>query len=713
MKRIQAGHVTLGLLLATGAAFPAHAEEKGAAAEESKSAVAEEIEEAAALVTGTIEYGLGYVSDDSYGFGRFTGLEEEGLFLVGGIDAEFRPGRPDYLHFHARDLGLDSRWLLFEYGEQGKFETHLEYNQLPSFKMDSAQTPYQGVGTNTLTVAPGASPTSLLPLKLETERRRVSGGFSLFSGANWKTSLDVRHETKEGTDWIGGALLATAGGGGGGAGGGIGRTYAVILPEPVDQTTTQMDASLEYSNKRTQWKMNFHTSLFNNANSSLRWEDPGFAVSGGASLPAEGQLALAPDNRFFQLSFSGATSITDTTRFTGAWSVGLMKQDDAFLPYGIDGSAAATAALPRDSLDGEVRVYNARLGLTSRPLKPLRLKAKYSYDQRDNRTPQAAYDYDRLDSGRTPTVAAVNEPLSYRKHKLDLDANYRFSSSWSGAVGYEYRNTDRENSDVDKSREHIGTASLRWRPLDQLDGVLRLTKSEREASSYEAELTNQNPLLRKYNLTDRDQTRTGILVNYVPVDTVNIGLSADMIKDEYTESALGLAETDGKSYNLDISFYPSEDLQLHAFYTYDRMDSQQLGSDAPATTLYRVDYEDRVDTIGLGAEIKNVWKRWDLAVNYRYSMGEGDISHTDIIPTGSPTAFPTLSNDLHHLELSASYDLSKKMQLKVAALYEELTTEDWVVDGVSPYPDNRLLTLGNDSEDYDAWAFVIAVRHEF
>ncbi len=720
MKKRQTVHVTLGLLLVAGATGPVYAEEKPVATVDQDKAVveeevsvAEEVEEVAAAATGTIEYGLGYVSDDSYGFGRYTGMQDQGLFLVGDLDMEFRPGRPDYLHFHARDLGLDSRWLIFEYGQQGKLEAHLEYNQLPSFKMDSAQTPYQGVGSDTLTVAPGASPTALLPLKLDTERRRITGGLSFLPQENWKTTFEVRHEEKEGTDWIGGALLGVSGSGGGGGGGGIGRTYAVILPEPVDQTTTEMDASLEYADKRSQWSLNLHTSLFNNANSRLRWEDPGFTVLGGTTLPAEGQLALPPDNRFFQLSFSGATRITDTTRFTGALSIGLMQQDQAFLPYGIDGSAAATAALPRNSLDGEVWVYNARLGLTARPIRPLRLKAKYSYDERDNQTPQASYDYDRLESGSTPSVAAVNEPLSYKKHKLDLDANYRFSSSWKGAAGYEYRHTERDNSDVEESDEHIGSASLQWRPSEQFDGTLRLTRSARDASDYEAELVNQNPLLRKYNLTDRDQTRTGLLLNYAPLPKINFGLSADLINDDYTNSELGLTEMDGQTYNLDVAYYPTQDLQVHAFYTHDRMDSEQLGSDAPVTSLYRVDFKDRVDTLGFGVDIKNAWKSWDLAVNYRYSQGEGDIAHTDLIPAGSATAYPTLSNEMHHLELSARYDLSSKTQLKLATIYEQLSAEDWAVDGVSPYPDNRLLTLGNESEDYDTWAFVVAVRHEF
>ena len=701
------------IALASGLA--ALAVTKGVTAEEG---TVDRAAEAAAAVTGTIELGAGHVSDDSYRFGRFSGLNDEGPYAIGAFDMHFRPGRPDYLHLQGRNLGLDSRWLSLEYGEQGKYETFLEYSELPHFKMDSAQTPYEGVGSDDLTVAPGASPTNLKPLTLETKRKRIKGGVAYSPVERWKTSLTVSQERKDGTDWIGGALLATPRGMGSGPG--IGRTYAVILPEPVDYTTTEIDAALEYNGQQSQWRLNLHGSLFQNANSRVRWEEPGFSVGGGSgpgsgrglTLPTQGQLSLPPDNQFFQVGLSGSTALTDTTRFTGLLSAGLMQQDDSFLPYGIDGSAAATAALPRDSLDGEVYVYSARAGLTSRPIQRLRLNAQYSYDERDNRTPREVYLYDVMDSGQTRT-AKTNEPLSYRKHRISVDANYRFSSEWRGSAGYEFRHTERDFSDVEESRKHTGTAGLKWRPRDDIDAGLRLALSSREASDYRAEDPNQNPLLRKYYLADRDRTSSGAFVNYAPTPAINIGLSADFMDDDYTDSSLGLTDADSRTYNLDVTYYPVSDLQLYAFYTYDRIESRQLGSQPGALPLYRVDFDDRIDTVGLGANLADVANGWDLGISYRYSKGTGDISLTDLDPVRASSTFPTLENELHSVELSAAYDLNKRTRLKFAAIYEQLTAEDWAVDNVSPLPDSRLLTLGNESEDYDVVAFAVAVQYRF
>ena len=88
------------------------------------------------------------------------------------------------MHLQGQNLGLDSRRLSFGYGGQGRYETHLEYRELPSFKIDSAQTPYQNPGHDNLVVAPGASPTALVPLSLDTKRKRITGGISYFPKKN-------------------------------------------------------------------------------------------------------------------------------------------------------------------------------------------------------------------------------------------------------------------------------------------------------------------------------------------------------------------------------------------------------------------------------------------------------------------------------------------------------------------------------------------------
>jgi MtrB/PioB family decaheme-associated outer membrane protein len=263
---------------------------------------------------------------------------------------------------------------------------------------------------------------------------------------------------------------------------------------------------------------------------------------------------------------------------------------------------------------------------------------------------------------------------------------------------------ERDYSDVEESTEHSGTARLNWRPRNDFDAALRLGASSREASEYQAVQPDQNPLLRKYNIADRDRDTAGIVLSYAPTDQLNIGFSADMSDDDYTDSSVGLTEGESVTYNLDVGYRPTENLQFTAFYTYDQIQSQQIGD--TGSMLYRVDFDDQVDTLGLSADMTDLWKDWDLGLRYTYSKGTGDIEHS-----GAP--YPTLENAMHRVELSGATDLNRSARLKLAVIYESLDAEDWAVDGFSATPTDRLVTLGNESEDYDVVAFLVALQYRF
>jgi predicted porin len=265
---------------------------------------------------------------------------------------------------------------------------------------------------------------------------------------------------------------------------------------------------------------------------------------------------------------------------------------------------------------------------------------------------------------------------------------------------------------VEKTREHIGSTGLKWQPRDNFDASVRLSRSSRDASDYQAELTNQNPLLRKYTLADRDRDTAGLLLNYAPMSNMNIGLSTDLVDDDYTDSDLGLTDAESKNYNLDLSYYPAQNIQLNAFYSHDRIESRQVGSPSSGS-FYKVNYDDKVDTLGLGANFDDVWKSWDLGINYRYSKGTGEIKYTGLSTGTASNSYPDLENELHHVELSAAYDLKENTRVKFSAIYEHMRSDDWALDGIPAYPANQLLTLGNDTEEYNVFAFMVAVQHRF
>src|SRR3984893_6819557 len=101
--------------------------------------------------TSTVEAGVGSVSRSSFKFGEYNGLQDRGPFAIGNLDLR-GGGRYDSddtsrWAIQGRDLGLDTRSLLLDYGKQGSFRFGIGYDELRRNYSDSYQTPYLGVGS--------------------------------------------------------------------------------------------------------------------------------------------------------------------------------------------------------------------------------------------------------------------------------------------------------------------------------------------------------------------------------------------------------------------------------------------------------------------------------------------------------------------------------------------------------------------------------------
>jgi MtrB/PioB family decaheme-associated outer membrane protein len=648
--------------------------------------------QSAGNITGEIEYGVGYVSQDSYEFGRYNGLKDQGAYPIGGFDLRLKPGHPDYLHFQGADLGLESRSIELEYGRQGQFDTHIKYQQLPSLKFDSGETPYTGAGNDRLHYTG-----QFRELQVKTERKQLGGGISFVPAKNWLISLSASREKKEGTGVIGGALASNS------DQAVVGNTVTGLLPEPIDYTTDKFDIKLGFADKKVQWELGYNMSLFDDNQDSLTWDN----FQPGPDMPDVGRLALPPDNQFHQASLTAAYQVADTTRLTTLVSAGAMLQDDDFQPYRV---GASTAALPENSLDGKVYVYSARLGMTSRPFRPLRLNMSYRYDERNNDSSHGRYTYNILDSDNTAGPVS-NRPLNYRKQKIDLSGQYRFNRYVDGVLGYAYGKVDRDNADAEENQENSVSAQLKLHPRADLDLSVMLSRMDRDASGYLAESENQNPLVRKYYMADDKQDKAGLTLSYMPHSTVTLGLSADYLKDDYDKTSIGLTESKSRVYSADISYTPVENLVFYGFYTREDIDASQAGSDSGGAPDWQADFDDRIETFGAGVKITGLADRWDIGADFVHNDANSSINmHHDSLPA---VPYPDLKNDLNSLRLYASYRVDESKSFKLSYLHEKYDSDDWAVDGVDAGPAGNTLLLGNDSPNYDVDVFMVSMRYRF
>ena len=87
------------------------------------------------------------------------------------------------------------------------------------------------------------------------------------------------------------------------------------------------------------------------------------------------------------------------------------------------------------------------LKLASRPLEKLRVGAEYKYDERDNDTPRATYDYVVADSADA-LAARSNLPYGFRQNLVRLNAGYELPKRTDLSLGFDHDSDSVENARV-------------------------------------------------------------------------------------------------------------------------------------------------------------------------------------------------------------------------------------------------------------------------
>ena len=186
----------------------------------------------------TASVGLGYTADEGRRFGQYNGINEDGFY--GLID--FNWVRRDdatgtWTRLFGRDVGLDDRQLRFEQQRQGNWGYFIDYSRIPRFEPLIANTAVGGIGSNNLVI-----PTTLTaggPVELNTKRDAIGLGFEKYISGNWDLQVSFRNEKKEGSRIFGRGTT--------GAGPAPSFGLFEFTPEPIDATTRQLEAKVNYT----------------------------------------------------------------------------------------------------------------------------------------------------------------------------------------------------------------------------------------------------------------------------------------------------------------------------------------------------------------------------------------------------------------------------------------------------------------------------------
>jgi len=761
MRRLRSHLYTTTCTLAVAIAMPVTAWANGSekAEEESDGAYREM----------SVEAGAEYVTDSSLKFGEYTGLIDEGFYAIGNIELYYRSPYDSetgaYGSLTGYNLGLESRDVYAEYGHQGLFSVEAFYDQTPHYYFDDAVTPYLGVGTDNL-VLPGfwvpatntAGFTELdnanHPLEFSLQRDKFGGRFNVSLSDHWHLHLGARHENKEGTNRIWG-IFGTNGG----------NPAAVLLPEPIDWQTSWIEGGIGYKSRELQVNLLYEASYFNNENASLTWENAFSGAPSGApwspvvGYPEPGRMSLVPDNQAHYFTFTGAYRFSPSTRVTSQFRYIRSTQDETLLPYTVNPFLLVPEPLPRDSAEAEITDIRGDIRLVSRLSDRSTFRIQYTYDDRDNNTPQNVFlrvPNDTANQGALDSSQArINLPYSFRNNEVEASISYRAYNWLNLEAIYNFEDVAYTFQDVTSTQQNTGEIRANFHPggyaNGRVQGWVKVSYASRTNDGRQAnrsfleshtlaflatevprapftEIFENHPELQPYYTAARDELTLHSSFTFLPTQNSSVTLYAKWLDANYDDSepfvlsTLGLREQDGLQLSVDASINPTQRTQLFANYVYENlsrlvvnhqfMPFPPLNGLTEPTQRWSQDVTDEIHTVGAGFKWKSESGRFAFTSTYHYQLADTSWD----IAAGSELTFapyPVVESERHRVDAYMDFKIIEGLKTRISYIFEDLDTADWAYEGITQTATGTDLVSGHQPWDYSVHVIGLSAIKKF
>ncbi|WP_185231628.1 MtrB/PioB family decaheme-associated outer membrane protein [Teredinibacter franksiae] len=648
-------------------------------------------------ISGELEFGVGNLSGDAMRFGEYNGLYEEGPFSIANLRVNYLAENGRFYDLSMRNLTLDNQTANFTGGLQGRYEYFLDYSELMHTRGLGLSSIFTNNGSAQLQLPENWVPvgqssdisTELSSVDLQTQRKRINMGALYIPAHKWETAIDFRRDIRDGNKRNAGAFFFNS----------------VQMLEPVDYVTDELELSATYTDRNLQSRLTFYGSQFKNENESLTWSNAFGPIASGAD---QGQLALPPDNQFQQLRLTAGYHLGNS-RINADIARGSMSQTSELLAPTLN--QGLLVQLPQDAGELKVDTLTGSLRLNSTLNRKVQVKAFYRIDERDNKTQSQLFNWVTTDA--YPGVTRRNLPYSFRNQSWGVESVLRPSRPAKISVGYDFSVRERSYQDVEKTEEDSGWGKVRVKVGSKMDLQFRLSNSRREASGFNpvADIEPaQNPLMRKYNMADRDRIKGYAGASFFIHERVALDIFVDSSRDHYKNSPVGLTEARDLTRNADLTVVLTDKLNFHFFGTREKIVSKQAGSESYSAADWFAHNEDIVKTVGGGVNYSLMGDRVKLGMDYMHSDSAGNI-RVDTYVLSDP--YPQLTTDYKTLNTFAEYAINENLFVKGSLAYESYVVDDWQMAGLAVDELVNVISLGYNAEDYDVVATMMSVHYRF
>jgi MtrB/PioB family decaheme-associated outer membrane protein len=631
-----------------------------------------EVADSMHLDANALGAGLGYSANDGPRFGQYNGINQKGVYGILDFNAVTRDEETGtWLRLYGRNLGLEDPQLRAEQQRQGDWGYYVDFSRIPRFEPLTPVTAVGGIGTNNLSVP--ATPTTGGPQPLSTRRDALGLGFQKFISGSWDVQVSFKNEDKDGARIFGRGTTSS------GPPGTFGQFE--FTPEPINSTTQQIEAKLNYVDTKLQMTGGYYGALYNN-----QYGNSGLNIAGGlAALSTFNPIALPPDNQSHQVYVTGGYGFTSTTRGTFKVSYAKQTQNDQFINVPVLAGIGS-------SLQGRVDTTLVQAGVTSRPIPKLTLLADFRWQDRDDRTPQLQYG--------TPgsTTDGTNDVRSTRTTNAKVEASYMLPASFrlTGGINYDqiWRNTApiRIVSYRETTDELSYRVELRRMMSETLSGALSYVRSDRTGSPFQQTVqvggAPGSNLIAPINLADRTRDKVRLSTTWMPTEPLSVQFFVDNSWDSYSSrdgDGLGPRKGSAQNYSVDAAYTFSDTLTANAWYSYNTTSMDQATCESASSAgVCPGDAGNPVWAAALSSFSNNVGAGLrgkphplvDVGADLTYSEIK-DKYHQTTLVGGPVDSIPNITTKVTRINVYGKYALEKNSGIRVDYIYDRYSSDDW------------------------------------
>ena len=586
----------------------------------------------------------------------------------------------------ATHIGYRDQQYAANYDNFGKLKASVEWNQIPLFFSQVTRTPYTTISPGVLSldglprqVQSGAATSAIYntaATAFDLQLKRSIADFRLVYSATDHLDLSgyFKNMVKSGQQpWAGT----------------FGFSDAVELPVPLDTRTTDVGVAAEWSGTRADVRIGYDGSFFRNNISTLIWDNPLRSTDSPSAGPAQGRMALWPNNNLNTGSISALVKLPATSQATAYVSLGRLSQDDALIPFTIN-SRLAAPPLDRPTADASARITATSFTFNSQPVAHLWLNARFrSYDF-DNRTPvfhvtnTVAYD-------TTPQAYAPGgtSPYSFTRKLLNLDASWTPTTFSAFRAGYARETVDETFRTFDSTTNNALMLSadathVQWLTLrGQYEYDHRVGTGVDEQSLDDI---GEQTSLRQFDISNRTAHLFSAIVIANPVSALSINGTGFVGRDTRPDTGFGLLSYDTNGVSVGFDYVPDSAVSLGALYQYERYTSLQKSRQAnpgqqfnDPTRDWTTTGADRAHTVTASADFLKLGPKTDVRLAYDFVHADSSYVYGLTANTTLPpvSQLPLVWNTRNRVTVDASYTLTAHLKAGLMYWFEKFSDDDF------------------------------------